>query len=402
MTPALRKSRPSLQALESRHALSSTLVNGVLTVSGTDGPDDIAVNPVVYDGVAHVRVIEGAWATDYPASQVRRVRVFGNGGDDDISHNVPGLGAALFGGDGRDLIYGDDGRDYLDGGAGRDTLHGWGGNDTLVGGDGGDKLYGEAGYDRLAGGSGDDWMDAGSRAEPAVGGAGYDYNAHVWAVGGARITDVNQAESQTCVFLSSLGGVARTGLLDLARQITYLGDDTYAVRLFVNGFWQDVNVWYNGDMTRNGDNYYDCLCDREGEFWPLLYQRAYMLTIGYDPYSAASMATFDGEWNADRALTTITGWASQTTRIDAATTPQGMRDLLRNGYAVNGAFAGHEYAFTDVYRSGGTWYVRLYNPWGRDAVHRPELRPRRDGVNDGYLTITWANLVATFHQYSYA
>lgn len=69
---------------------------------------------------------------------------------------------------------------------------------------------------------------------------------------------------------------------------------------------------------------------------------------------------------------------------------------------MNGLFAGHEYAFTGVFRSGGTWYVRLYNPWGRDAVHRPELRPRPDGVNDGYLTITWANLVSTFHQYSYA
>ena len=69
--PTVRQARRSLQALESRHALSSTLVNGVLTVSGTDGPDDIAVNSVVYDGAAYVRVFAGGWFTDYPAAQVR-------------------------------------------------------------------------------------------------------------------------------------------------------------------------------------------------------------------------------------------------------------------------------------------------------------------------------------------
>jgi hypothetical protein len=404
MTPTLRKSaRPVFEALEARLVPASTLVNGVLTATGGDMADNIAINPVSLNGMSFVRVNENGVETDYPADAVRRVRVFGNGGDDTLSNNVAGLNAALSGGDGRDLIYGDNGRDYLDGGAGRDTLHGWGGSDTLVGGQGADNLYGEDGYDRLYGGIGSDWLNAGSRTEPAVGGPGWDFNAYVWAYNGARITDINQTAASTCVFLSSLGGIAHTGLIDLARQINYVGDDTYTVRLFVAGMWQDVAVRFNGDVTADDTHgNFDCMSDREGEFWPLLYQRAYMWVLGYDPYSAASMATFDGEWNGNQALAMISGWASQTTPIDAGTNPDTLRGLLGNGYAINSLYAGHEYAVTNVFRSGGNWYVRLYNPWGEDRVHNPNLHPRPDGVNDGFMTITWANFTGTFFQYSWA
>jgi hypothetical protein len=104
----------------------------------------------------------------------------------------------------------------------------------------------------------------------------------------------------------------------------------------------------------------------------------------------------------DRALTEISGWASQSKVIDATLTPEALRELVRGGYAVNGMFAAHECAFTDVFRSGGTWYVRIYNPWGYDGVQDPGLHPLRDGVNDGFMTITWANFMATFCKYSYA
>ena len=88
--------------------------------------------------------------------------------------------------------------------------------------------------------------------------------------------------------------------------------------------------------------------------------------------------------------------------IDATLTPQTIQDLLENGYAVNGMYAAHEYAFTNVYQSGGNWYVRIYNPWGYDGFLGTGLRPRPDGVDDGFMTITWANFMATFFKYSYA
>jgi hypothetical protein len=196
--------------------------------------------------------------------------------------------------------------------------------------------------------------------------------------------------------------VAHTGLIDLAGRISYVGEDTYAVRLCVDGFWRDVQVWYNGSFTMDQNGTYDCGFDREGEFWQILYQRAYMLTVGYDPYSPASMAAFDGEWTGERALTTISGWASQTAWIDATLTPEALRGLVRGGYAVQGRYDGHDYAFTDVFRSGGTWCVRIYNPYGVDRVHNPNIRPRPDGVNDGFTTVPWANFVATFYKFSWA
>jgi Ca2+-binding RTX toxin-like protein len=178
MTAALRKTaRLALQPLETRHLPSATLANGVLTVRGTDMADCITVQRVAIPGTVFVRVIANGQATDFPAFQVRRVRVFGNGGNDTISHKIAGLGAALFGGDGRDNINGGDGNDYLSGGAGDDTLHGWGGNDTLAGGAGDDQLYGGDGYDHLYGGACNDWLNAGSAGEPALGGPGWDFNA---------------------------------------------------------------------------------------------------------------------------------------------------------------------------------------------------------------------------------
>jgi hypothetical protein len=402
MTPALRKSaRPNLDALEARHVLSSSLAQGVLTVTGTEGADFIAIDAIIMNGQDYVRVAESGLVSDYLASDVRRVKVYGNAGDDRVSHNVAGLNAVLHGGDGRDVLYGDAGRDYLSGGAGNDTLYGWGGNDTLVGGDGRDKLYGNDGYDRLSGNGGNDWLNAGSAGEPAEGGGGYDFNAYVWTVNGARPTDINQQAASTCHFLSCLAGVARTRAIDLGRQISYVGNDMYTVRLFVAGFWQDVPVWFNGDVTEAGENIYDVLPDQEGEFWQLLYQRAYMRTIGYDPYNADSMALFDGEINGNQALTMISGWFSQTYLLDATVTPEFLRGLLRDGYAVDAQSTWHAYAVMNVYRSGTGWMVRLYNPWGYDEVHNAEIRPRPDGVNDGFLTVTWENFMATFGKYSY-
>src|SRR5262245_19600488 len=179
-----------LELLEARDVPTATLANGVLTVQGADMADRITIDHVVGPGPGDIRVTENGWFTDFPAGLVRRVRVFGNGGDDYISHNVAGISAAVYGGTGRDdlhgdggrdALHGDGGRDYLAGGPGNDTLHGWGGNDTLVGGLGHDNLYGGDGYDVLYGGYGNDWLDAGSRGEPAYGGPGWDANAHIWA-----------------------------------------------------------------------------------------------------------------------------------------------------------------------------------------------------------------------------
>src|SRR5262249_20960737 len=209
--------RLARQALEAREVPSASLDHGVLTVRGSNMADQIGISRIIIPGTVFIQVNENGQTSEFPAFQVHRVRVFGNGGDD--------------------TIYGSSGRDYLNGGDGDDNLYGLGGSDTLVGGGGNDKLYGGDGYDYLYGGTGNDWLNAGSRAEPAYGGAGRDFNAFVWTYNEARATDINQGLSQTSVFLSSLAAMAHSGRIDLARHIAYDGDDTYCVRLFVNGFW---------------------------------------------------------------------------------------------------------------------------------------------------------------------
>ncbi|MBO0700154.1 MAG: hypothetical protein J2P46_17270 [Zavarzinella sp.] len=380
MTSAIR---PGLEPLEARDVPSATLANGVLTVTGTDKADDIAIARVVWPGTLFVRVVENGQPTEFPSFQVHRVRVFGNGGDDRIANYVGGLNAVLYGG------------------SGNDTLQGGGGNDTLAGGTGKDKLYGGAGFDHLYGGPGSDWLDAGSPGEPVFGGTGYDFNAQVWAYNGARPADIRQPASHTDAFLASLAAVAHTGRVDLARQISYAGEDTFTVRLFAaDGSWTDVAVTFNGDVTADATGVYDCLSGREGEFWPLLYQRAYLMTLGYDPSSPESVAAFPGEPDSGRALTAITGSASRTVPVDADTGPKQLSGLVRDDHPVTATSGGHEYAVTNVFRSGGTWYVRLFDPSGENQ--RRDAHPLPDRADDGYLTVTWSNFTTAFSQYSYA
>src|SRR5207248_10963469 len=99
---------------------------------------------------------------------------------------------------------------------------------TIYGGSANDVLKGGAGNDRLYGDAGDDWLEAGSAAEFADGGYGTDWNAHVWAVGGATRDDIRQDGSGTCVFLSSLAASAPA--VDLSTRITYAGNFTYNVQ----------------------------------------------------------------------------------------------------------------------------------------------------------------------------
>lgn len=108
-------------------------------------------------------------------------RIWGGGGNDDISG---GLGNdALYGGKGddrvlggggNDAVYGDAGNDTVDGGAGNDFVYGGIGDDWVYGGDGYDVLYGEDGADRLFGGNDDDVLFGGNGNDILYGGPGID------------------------------------------------------------------------------------------------------------------------------------------------------------------------------------------------------------------------------------
>ena len=89
--------------------------------------------------------------------------------------------AALYGGDGADMLESDndlgtfmaggDGADLFFGGSGPDEMHGAAGADEMSGGPGNDSMYGEAGNDIIAGEAGTDTLYGGDDNDTECGGA---------------------------------------------------------------------------------------------------------------------------------------------------------------------------------------------------------------------------------------
>jgi Ca2+-binding RTX toxin-like protein len=149
-------------------ATTGTFNNGVLTVSGDNATNNIAISR---DAAGRILVNGGAVAVVGGTPTVANtalIRVFGLGDNDVISLNEAN-GALpkgnLFGGAGGDVLTGGSGADQLFGQAGTDTLLGKGGsdllfgggeNDTLTGGDADDQAFGQSGNDRMIWNPGDD------------------------------------------------------------------------------------------------------------------------------------------------------------------------------------------------------------------------------------------------------
>jgi Ca2+-binding RTX toxin-like protein len=131
------------EPLESRRLLSASLVNGVLTVTGTELNDVIAIS----QDKTRVRVNEDGRVTAFTSSLVKRIVVNALGGIDKILGR-PNLTKPM----------------TADGGAGRDTLLGGSANDRLYGGAGDDYLDGAKGADLMSGGDDVDHADYSTRS----------------------------------------------------------------------------------------------------------------------------------------------------------------------------------------------------------------------------------------------
>jgi Ca2+-binding RTX toxin-like protein len=211
-----------LDKLEPRRLFSATVVDGMLVVVGTNGPDRIvmwedegATGPVIVGFVDALLFGRPPETFEVPAEGVRSILVRALAGNDTVdlfdapvgpssnSTSLPsridaGLGKdvvtggvgrdVIFGGFGNDRINGGRGNDWIDGGWGNDELHGGDGNDYVSGSYGDDDVTGDEGDDRLSGGAGNDHVGFNAVgplvSEPGndvlSGGPGED-----WMVGGA-------------------------------------------------------------------------------------------------------------------------------------------------------------------------------------------------------------------------
>lgn len=146
-----------LEQLESRRLLSVTLDNGVLTVTGTEDHDQLAVGRsttmiVVNDNGAH---------HSFNPADVNSIVINGLGGADRIGIG-PGVNKPITanGGGGNDYITGGTGPEHLNGDAGDDKILGGAGNDVIDGGADNDYLSGGPGMDVIRGGAGNDHINA--------------------------------------------------------------------------------------------------------------------------------------------------------------------------------------------------------------------------------------------------
>lgn len=388
--------RPKLECLEPRDVpaggISSSLgANGVLTLTGTDQNDQIVV--VRQGSQIRIAGVTQAFATN----QVRSITIHGLGGADIIdlqSTNGDPLTVPT-------LIYGGAGNDIIQGSAGPDQIYGGSGNDTLFGHDGKDQLFGNTGTDLLNGGAGIDWLDAGSAGESTTDG----WNPYRFVSNGTRPTDVDQQAAPTCSLLAALAAATRQNI-PLQNRIRYIGNFTFRVQMYDvrTRAWTYRDIFFNGTMVRNSSgSIVDPVTEAEGEFWTVLFQRAYLRMSGVNPMNGNAVTAFPGDV-IGRPLAMLTGRKL----VGSATTkssPQALLARLRNGDAVTTGsrstaghayvVANHAYMVDNVYQQGGRWYVRLYNPWGFDGY-------RTQGANDGYIVLTWSTYTANFSDWTAA
>jgi hypothetical protein len=294
----------------------------------------------------------------------------------------------IFGGGGDDNLFGGFGNDQLFGEAGYDILRGEGDQDTLVGGAHNDRLYGGDGWDALHGDDGDDWFDAGSANETVNGGAGFDIDAWVWTVNGATWTDVRQAGGPTCWLNSAMSSAALRGV-DFNTRITYRGNESYEVGLFnTAGQWTTELVTFSG-VRIGADTQFDPAQD--GEYWPLLIQRAYLENRGASITSPPSGGAGD-------PLTAFTGRASTwfaandlTRLVNALAAGQNVVADTRDTAAqlsTNVLVPWHEYTVVNAFAdSTGQWFVTLRNPWGIDQNNGASW----GNPSDGIVVISWTD-----------
>ena len=180
--------------LESRQllAVTTSLVAGALTITGTSGPDNVQCYHILSGN--KFRIYDGSpTPKDLDYASVKKLIINTSDGNDSIwvDGNVGAIPSTINSGNGDDKITASSGNDIITGGAGNDSLNGGAGNDRIEGGDGNDTLTGSAGNDSLLGGNGNDKLIGLAGNDSLDGGLGAD------DMSGGTETDVVTYASRT-------------------------------------------------------------------------------------------------------------------------------------------------------------------------------------------------------------
>lgn len=368
----------------------------------------------------------------------------------------------LAGGSAADVIYGGGGNDSIFGGLGADSIFGDYGDDWLYGQDGDDSLWGGEGFDRLTGGNGldllsgdggDDFLyDASEQSGNGLSLLGTqtyrDYQRGKFAAAGvgdsraAQMDDVIQIKSPSCFFAAALAAYARVA--NPADRIRYLGEDKYGVTLFLpdessstasSNYVPTRFTRREFEVTFNGtwDDQTDLAPTDEGDYWPTLFQRAYIAAYGPiatgGDYGRAMMTLtgvgnydFDGKNPVPGKANTV--WsnglkspndpAGDIRRLYNATTSSNFLVVAGTvGDKSNpkkriidtdsGLIGNHAYTVVKVEKlNGGTdAWITLRNPWGKDTDYGVKYQDRIDNnFDDGLIRISWSTFSKYFSTYA--
>jgi hypothetical protein len=182
-----------------------------------------------------------------------------------------------------------------------------------------------------------------------------------------------------------------------------LGDGTYAVRFVRNGVTSYVRV--DGDLSVGNWNW-GLAFDTpgvNGNLWGSLFEKAYaFFRTGQNSYSSLNWGfpsqTFADLGVASTAVGTGSGDSAILNFINT-TLSAGRAMASTTGGAITGGapvIASHVYTVVAAYRNiAGTVLIQLRNPWGVDGAGN-------DGVDDGLVTLTYAQFTANFGGLNYA
>jgi Ca2+-binding RTX toxin-like protein len=222
-----------------------TLVNGLLSVAGTNKADRIALGlQAGQPGILQVDFgDDGSAEFSFERSQIAEIVVdAGNGGDSVRIDEVNGVFSDTI----PTTIDGGNGNDRLVGGAGAVTIEGGNGNDTLFGGNGNEKLLGGNGNDSIDGNKGNDTAFLGN---------GND--TFIWDPGDGSDTIEGENGNDTMVFnganvVDTVDLVADGSHLKFFRQPANITMDTHGVeRVNFNALGLEDVVTVN-DLTGTG------------------------------------------------------------------------------------------------------------------------------------------------------
>ena len=241
---------------------------------------------------------------------------------------------------------------------------------------------------------------------------------------------VVQGQSDTCAFASTLSAVALSSF-DLASGITLVSqqspsDYLYDVRMFepqADGSYKPILIPEDFNGTINSS---DAKSTDPNEFWPTLYQRAYLQVesaIGRDYHFSV---------NAFEALTGMPTVFYTAAGFTQTVTPAFIENALNSGNPMTagtvansdpyhldpaaGIIGDHFYAVVgiEIPASGATsgTYLTLRNPWGTDttplnfdkdgdgllnAAEWVNFEHGLDGANDGIIRVSWSDFEKYFN-----